>query len=68
MSSKLTSRKFWMAVVGEITGLVTLFAGVAEAEMISIIAGAIITILVVLGYLKAEKDVDVARANKESGE
>lgn len=60
MGTKLTSRKFWNAVVGEIAGLVTLFIGVAEGEKFVIIAGAVITIAVILGYLKAEKDVDVA--------
>lgn len=65
MGNKWTSRKFWNAVVGEVAGLITLFVGVAQAEEFAIIAGAVITVLVVLGYLKAEKDVDVARAKKE---
>jgi uncharacterized membrane protein len=64
MPEKLKSRKFWNAVAGEIAGLVTLFIGVAQGEMVAIIAGALLTIAVTLGYLKAEKDVDVARANK----
>ncbi|GAI83238.1 unnamed protein product, partial [marine sediment metagenome] len=29
--------------------------------MVAIIAGAVLTIAVTLGYLKAEKDIDVAR-------
>ena len=65
MSNKWTSRKFWQSVVGEIAGLISLFYGVAQAEKFSIIAGAVILVLVTLGYLKAEKDVDVARAKKE---
>lgn len=65
MKSKLTSRKFWNAVVGEIAGLVTLFIGVAEGEKFTIIAGAVITIAVILGYLKAEKDIDVASIQNE---
>ena len=65
MSSKWTSRKFWQSVVGEIVGLISLFVGIAQAEKFSIIAGALIVILVTLGYLKAEKDIDVARAKKE---
>ena len=65
MNSKWTSRKFWNAVVGEVAGLISLFYGVAQAEKFSIIAGAIVIIAVTLGYLKAEKDVDVARAKKE---
>lgn len=65
MNNKWTSRKFWNAVVGEIAGLIALFMGIAQAEKFSIIAGAVMVILVTLGYLKAEKDVDVARAKKE---
>ena len=65
MGNKWTSRKFWQSLVGEVAGLITLFVGVAQAEKFSIIAGAVVLILVTLGYLKAEKDVDVARAKKE---
>ncbi|GAH72411.1 unnamed protein product [marine sediment metagenome] len=64
MPSKWTSRKFWNAVVGEIAGLVTLFLGVQQGEMVAIIAGAVLTIAVTLGYLKAEGDIDKARASK----
>ena len=65
MKNKWTSRKFWNAVVGEVAGLIALFMGIAQTEKFSIIAGAVILVLVTLGYLKAEKDVDVARAKKE---
>lgn len=65
MSEKLKSRKFWNAVVGEIAGLITLFVGLAEAERFAIIAGAVLTIAVTLSYLKAEKDVDVARESRK---
>ncbi|MBA7506492.1 hypothetical protein ES706_05183 [subsurface metagenome] len=64
MPDKLKSRKFWNAVVGEIAGLVALFCGLAQGEMVAIIAGAVLTIAVTLGYLKAEKDIDVARLLK----
>ena len=65
MSSKWTSRKFWLSAVGGVSGLITLFVGIAQAEEFSTIAGAVVVILVTLGYLKAEKDVDVARAKKD---
>ena len=65
MGNKLTSRKFWVSVVTEIVGLVTLFSGAVAGEQVQIIAGAVIAIAVALGYLKAEKDVDIARANKK---
>lgn len=61
---KFQSRKFWVALVTEVVGVVTLFSSAAAGEMVGVIAGSVITILVALGYLKAEKDVDVARALK----
>jgi len=63
--NKWTSRKFWTTVVSQVVGVVTLVAGIAIADQTAIIAGAIITIAVTLGYLKAEKDVDVARVKGE---
>ena len=65
MSNKWTSRKFWIAIVGQVVGIVTLIWGASIAGQVEAIAGAIIIITTALGYLKAEKDVDVARANKE---
>ena len=62
MSGKLTSRKFWVSVVSGVAGLVNTIVGAQVANDLQMIAGAVITIAVVLGYLKAEKDVDVARA------
>lgn len=64
MPSKMKSRKFWQSVLGEVVGIVTLVWGVQTGEMVQIIAGSVITVAVVLGYLKAESDVDVARAGK----
>jgi uncharacterized membrane protein len=64
MSSKWTSRKFWVAIVGQIVGIVTLISGASTAGQVEAIAGAVIIIATALGYLKAEKDVDVAR-NKD---
>ena len=64
MPEKLKSRKFWNALVGEIVGIVTLFCGITQGEQVAVIAGAAITVAVVLGYLKAAKDVDVARESR----
>ena len=61
--NKLKSRKFWVAIVGQIVGIVALIWGASIAVQFEAIAGAVIVILVTLGYLKAEKDIDVARAN-----
>lgn len=65
MNAKLTSRKFWVAVVSEVVGIVTLVSGAAVADQVATIAGAVIMIAVALGYLKAEKDIDVARESKK---
>lgn len=64
MPEKLKSRKFWQSVVGEVVGIVTLIYGVSAGELVSTIAGAAITILIILGYLKAEGDIDKARESK----
>ena len=64
MKSKLTSRKFWNAVVAEVVGIVTLIYGTNVGDQVATIAGAVILIAAVLGYLKAEKDVDVARSKE----
>ena len=61
--NKWKSRKFWVAIVGQVVGIVALIWGVSIAGQVEAIAGAVIVILVTLGYLKAEKDIDVARTN-----
>lgn len=58
--NRWTSRKFLNSLVGEVVGIVTLIWGASTGDMVQTIAGAVIVIAVVLGYLKAEKDVDVA--------
>ena len=63
--NKLKSRKFWVAIVGQVVGIVALIWGASIAGQVEAIAGAVIVILATLGYLKAEKDIDVARANRE---
>jgi uncharacterized membrane protein len=65
MSSKWTSRKFWVAIVGQVVGIVTLVWGASTAGQVEAIAGAVIIIATALGYLKAEKDVDVAREGEK---
>ena len=65
MASKWTSRKFWVAIVGQVVGIVALIWGASIAGQFEAISGAVIVIVSTLGYLKAEKDIDVARANRE---
>ena len=63
--NKWKSRKFWVAIVGQVVGIVALIWGASIAGQFEAVAGAIIIIASTLGYLKAEKDVDVARVNGE---
>ena len=63
--SKLKSRKFWVAIVGQVVGIVALIWGASIAGQFEAVAGAIIIIASTLGYLKAEKDVDVTRIKRE---
>ena len=65
MAEKLKSRKFWVTTVASIVGIVTLIWGSNAGNQVSTIAGAVILILTTLGYLKAEGDIDKARANNQ---
>jgi hypothetical protein len=49
---KLTSRKFWVAVAGFVSGLIVAFDG--NAEIAETISGLILQGASVLGYLLAE--------------
>ena len=56
---KLTSRKFWMAVAGFVTGLILAFNGSAEtAETVS---GCIMSGASVIAYIVGEGLTDVAK-------
>ena len=55
---KLTSRKFWVAVAGFVSGLVVAFNG--DAETAETISGLILQGAAVLGYLLAEGLADSA--------
>jgi hypothetical protein len=60
MKKKLTSRKFWLTVTGQIAGLTGLFCGVAWEQNVLFITGAVIMVFVTIGYLKVEGDIDIA--------
>ena len=57
---KLTSRKFWMALAGFISGLLVAFGETAETA--ETVAGLIMSGATVLGYLLAEGLTDAAVA------
>ena len=57
---KLTSRKFWMALAGFVSGLIVAFGG-AEGTA-STVSGCILQGASVLGYLLAEGLTDAAEA------
>ena len=60
---KLTSRKFWVAVTALVTSMLLIF-GVAESE-VSQIAGIVMQVATVLGYLLAEGLTDAANNKGE---
>ena len=58
---KLTSRKFWVAVVGLVTSTMLVF-GMAESE-VSQIAGIIMQAATILGYIIGEGLTDASNTN-----
>ena len=58
---KLTSRKLWMAVAGLVSGLIIAFKG--DAETAETVAGIILQVGSVIGYLLAEGLADAAHTN-----
>jgi len=62
MTSKWTSRKFWVAIIAGVSGIVTTIWGASVGTEVEVIAGAILTIAAALGYITAEAAVDAARA------
>lgn len=55
---KLTSRKFWVAIAGLVSGLIVAFDG--DAETAETISGLILQAASVLGYILAEGLADAA--------
>lgn len=57
---KLTSRKFWVAVAGFVSGMIVAFDG--DAETAETVSGLILQGASVLGYILAEGLADSAHA------
>lgn len=56
MKSKLSSRKFWTAIVGVIVGLAMIFG--LDESVINTIAGAIVSVSSVITYIITEGHID----------
>ena len=56
---KLTSRKFWLAVAGFVTGLLAAFK--VDGETIETVSGLILSAASVIAYIAAEGLVDSER-------
>ena len=57
---KLTSRKFWVAVAGLVSGIIVATKG--DAETAEVVSGLILQAASVVGYLLAEGLTDSANA------
>ncbi len=60
--SKLTSRKFWVAMISTFVGIAELFG--AEGELVSVIVGSLLALLPSLIYIITEGKIDAAGAQK----
>lgn len=60
---KLTSRKFWMAVVGLITGLVLALKG--DAETAKVISGCVMSLASIVAYIFGEGLTDAAAKGEQ---
>ena len=61
MHSKLTSRKFWIAVITGVVGIVTAIWGASAGQTVETIAGAAMTVAIALGYIIVEGEIDKAK-------
>ena len=58
--SKLTSRKFWIALISTFVGIAELFG--AGGETVSVIVGSILALLPSIIYIITEGKIDAANA------
>ena len=63
---KLSSRKFWAALVGVVTGIAMAF-GLDEGT-ISDVAGAVVSMSSIITYILAEAKIDAEAVKIEAGE
>jgi uncharacterized membrane protein len=60
---KLTSRKFWLAVIGLVSGLLMAFK--VDSETVETISGVIMSAASVIAYIIGEGMADAANAPKK---
>lgn len=63
---KLTSRKFWMAIVGFVTGMIMAFKGTAETA--EVVSGCIMSAASVIAYTIGEGLTDAASFNDKEND
>lgn len=61
-AKKLTSRKFWLAVAGLVTGLILAFKG--DAQTAETVSGVIMALASVVAYIFGEGLTDASAAKK----
>ena len=61
-AKKLTSRKFWLAIAGLVTGLILAFKG--DAETAEVVSGCIMALASVVDYIFGEGLTDASAATK----
>jgi uncharacterized membrane protein len=59
--SKLTSRKFWMAIIGFVSGILLAFK--VDAQTVETISGIILSGASIIAYIIGEGLADAAHAN-----
>lgn len=63
-AKKLTSRKFWIAVAGLVTGLILAFKG--DAQTAETVSGVIMSVASVVAYIIGEGLTDAAYAESNT--
>lgn len=63
MKSKLTSRKFWAAIIGVVMGVALAFG--LDGDTITDVAGAVVSVASIMTYIISEAKIDSAAVGKD---
>lgn len=67
MKEKLTSRKFWVAIAGFVTGLITLIMAYRKGgDWVQFISGTVMSFGSIVSYIMAEGKRDIALCSSDS--